>query len=106
MSIQDFLRCSGILSGIAEFHQTENAFLLDVRTPQEYREGHSPGSRNLPLQAIENAVSLIKNKEAKLFVYCHCGERSGEAARTLRGMGYSNVKSIGGIAAYGGALAR
>ena len=65
MSIQDFLRCSGILSGVAEFRQTENAFLLDVRTPQEYREGHIPGSRNLPLQAIENAVSLIKNIHRK-----------------------------------------
>lgn len=106
MSVQEFLRCSGILSGIAEFEQTENALLLDVRTPQEYREGHIPGSKNLPLQAIENAFSLVKNKEAKLFVYCHCGERSGEAAQALRSMGYANVKNIGGIAVYGGALAR
>ena len=106
MSVQEFLRCSGILSGIAEFEQTEHALLLDVRTPQEYREGHIPGSKNLPLQAIENAFSLVKNKEAKLFVYCHCGERSGEAAQALRSMGYANVKNIGGIAVYGGALAR
>ncbi len=106
MSVQEFLKCSGILSGIAEFRQAENALLLDVRTPQEYREGHIPGSRNLPLQAIHKAVSMVEDKSAKLFVYCHCGERSGEAAAALRGMGFTNVKNIGGIAVYGGALAR
>ena len=106
MSVQEFLRCSGILSGLAEFRETENAILLDVRTPREYREGHIPGSKNLPLQWIGKAASLVENKATKLFVYCHCGERSGEAAAALRGMGYTDVKNIGGIAAYGGALAR
>lgn len=106
MGIQEFLKCSGILSGLAEFSQSENALLLDVRTPQEYREGHIPGSRNLPLQGIHDALSLVKNKEAKLFVYCRCGERSGQAAAALQNMGFTNVKNIGGILAYGGALAR
>ena len=106
MGVQEFLKCSGILSGIDEYRQAENALLLDVRTPQEYREGHIPGSRNLPLQWIDKVASLAENKATKLFVYCHCGERSGEAAEALSAMGYTNVKNIGGIAVYGGVLAR
>lgn len=106
MGIFDFLKCSGILTGIDEYRQTENALLLDVRTPQEYREGHLPGSKNLPLQGIGDAESLVENKNTKLFVYCYCGERSGQAAAALHSMGYTNVKNIGGIAVYGGALAR
>ena len=106
MSVQEFLKCSGILSGLAEFREAENAVLLDVRTPQEYGEGHIPGSKNLPLQRIGKAVSLVENKATKLFVYCHCGERSGEAAAALSSMGYTDVKNIGGIAVYGGALAK
>lgn len=53
MGIFDFLRHPDINQGIRDYSQATNAVLLDVRTPQEYREGHVPGSRNLPLQSID-----------------------------------------------------
>ena len=37
-----------------------------------------------------------------MFVYCHSGAKSGQAVSALRRMGYTNVKNIGGIAAYSG----
>ena len=89
-----------------EAARLKNPILLDVRTPAEYREGHIPGSRNLPLQAIDNAEDMIDNKDASIFVYCHSGARSSRAAAMLNLMGYANVKNLGGIAAYTGRVER
>ena len=41
--------------------------LLDVRTPQEYQEGHIPESKNVPLQQLDNIASVAKNKDIPLF---------------------------------------
>ena len=43
MGLFDFLRGPDIDQGVKEYGGTEGAVLLDVRTPQEYREGHIPG---------------------------------------------------------------
>ena len=75
---------------------------MDVRTPQEYREGHIPGSKNVPLQTIDKISSVADNKNIPLFVYCYSGGRSRQAAAVLQSMGYTNVTNIGGIAAYSG----
>ena len=74
----------------------------DVRTPQEYQEGHIPESKNVPLQQLNNVVSVVKNTEIPLFVYCYSGARSRQATGMLQRMGYSKVNNIGGIAAYSG----
>ena len=75
---------------------------MDVRTPQEYREGRIPGSQNIPLQAIDKVTAVVKNRDIPLFVYCHSGVRSRQAVGMLRRMGYTNVTNIGGMAAYSG----
>lgn len=102
MSIFDFYMQLDINAGAAEYEVAENAVLLDVRTPQEYREGHIPGSLNVPLQAIEGVASVVENKETPLFVYCYSGNRSRQATTFLQHMGYRNEKNIGAIAAYSG----
>ena len=45
-----FFKQSNINQGIEEYKRTAGAVLLDVRTPQEYQEGHIPESKNVPLQ--------------------------------------------------------
>ena len=102
MGIFDFFKQPDIHKGLKEYAQTENAVLLDVRTPQEYREGHIPGSKNVPLQTIDNVTSIAENKDTALFVYCYSGARSRQATAMLQQMGYTNVQNIGGIAAYQG----
>ena len=102
MGFFDFLKQPDINQGVKEFNQREGAILLDVRTSQEYRDGHIPGSKNLPLQAIDKAADLVENKDTVLYVYCYSGGRSRQAAGILQHMGYSNVNNIGGIAAYRG----
>ena len=102
MSFFNFFKQPDIHKGLREHAQTENAVLLDVRTPQEYREGHIPGSKNVPLQTIDKVTSIVENKDTALFVYCYSGARSRQATAMLQHMGYTNVQNIGGIAAYQG----
>ena len=102
MGFFQFVKTPDINRGIADCRNTEGAVLLDVRTPQEYREGHIPGSINIPLQQLDKAIGAYENKAVPLFVYCHSGARSRQAASLLQYMGYSNVTNIGGIAAYSG----
>ena len=102
MGFFDFLIQPDINQGVTEFRQQEGAILLDVRTPQEYRDGCIPGSKNVPLQTIDKVRSIAENKDTKLFVYCYSGARSKQAASALRQKGYTNVTNIGGIAAYRG----
>ena len=70
--------------------------------PQEYREGHIPGSQNVPLQQLDKAEEATENKDTVLYVYCRSGARSRQAVSLLKHMGYTNVHNIGGIAAYSG----
>ena len=102
MGFFDFLRGPGIDAGVKEWGGTDGAVLLDVRTPQEYREGHIPGSKNVPLQELGRVSAVAGEKDTPLFVYCHSGARSRQAVDGLRRMGYLQVKNIGGIAAYTG----
>ena len=106
MGILDFFKGPDINQGVKEFQRTPGAVLLDVRTPQEYGEGHIPGGVNAPLQSLGGAGAVPAPKDAPLFVYCHSGARSRRAADALAQMGYSRVKNIGGMAAYTGKVER
>ena len=106
MGFFDFLKQPDINKGVMEYRDTGGAVLLDVRTPQEYREGHIPGSKNVPLQQLDKITSVADNKNIPLFVYCYSGGRSRQAASMLQHMGYTNVQNIGGIAAYSGKVER
>ena len=106
MSFFDLFKQLDVNRGVEEYQSTSGAVLLDVRTPQEYREGHIPGSKNVPLQQLDKISSVAKNKEIPLFVYCYSGSRSRQATGMLQQMGYTNVNNIGGIAAYSGKVER
>ena len=106
MGFFDFFKQPDINQGVKEFRQREGAILLDVRTPQEYRDGFIPGSKNVPLQTIDKISSVADNKNIPLFVYCYSGGRSRQATALLQHMGYTNVQNIGGIAAYSGKVER
>ena len=49
---------------------------------------------------------MVSEKDVPLFVYCHSGARSSQAVRLLARMGYTNLKNIGGMAAYTGKVER
>ena len=106
MGFFDFLKQPDINKGVKEYRNTDGATLLDVRTPQEYMEGHIPGSKNVPLQQLDKLEELTENKDTILYVYCHSGARSRQATSFLQYMGYTNVHNIGGITAYSGKVER
>lgn len=69
---------------------SEGAFLVDVRTPEEFAEGNVKESTNIPLDQI--AVNLDKFKEKEnIVVFCRSGNRSGQAKSILEQNGFKNV---------------
>lgn len=106
MGLLNFLKTKDINAGVKDFQVTKGAVLLDVRTAGEYAEGHIENSLNLPLQNIEQAVSVIKDKNTPLFVHCRSGGRSASATAALKKMGYTNVSDIGGIMSYNGKVVK
>ncbi len=106
MGLLGFLKNKDINVGVRSFLSTEGTVLLDVRTPGEYAEGHIEGSKNIPLQSIEQAALVIKEKDTPLFVHCRSGARSAEATSILKRMGYTKVEDIGGILSYRGKVVK
>lgn len=81
-----------------EIMDTEEVIILDVRTPQEYEEGHIEGALLVPdYELISAAETKLPDKDAKILVYCRSGNRSRSAAKELIDMGYTQVYDFGGI---------
>ena len=75
----------------------ENAILVDVRSRQEYLEGHLNGSVNIPLYELEQCCErTLKDKEAIIIVYCQYGARSKTAIMLLKRHGYRNLYHLKG----------
>ncbi|MBO4938203.1 MAG: rhodanese-like domain-containing protein [Oscillospiraceae bacterium] len=106
MGLLDHLCGPDVNRGVLEYSLVSGAVLLDVRTQQEFNDGHIPGSVNLPLQMLDNADEIIENVDVPLYVYCRSGARSRQAVMVLKSMGYRNVTNIGGISAYTGKVER
>ena len=79
--------------------QLNGAVIVDVRSAQEYEEGHLDGSINIPYYDIdENVNRLLKNKEQEIILYCEIGSRSKKAYKRLKKLNYKNVYNLyGGI---------
>jgi phage shock protein E len=77
--------------------------LLDVRTTEEFAEGHILGAILMPYDEI---VAKFKesDKNRPIIVYCRSGRRSAIAVQTLKSMGYRDVSDFGGISNWNGAL--
>lgn len=75
-----------------------NCTVLDVRTPEEFSQGHIPGAILIPdYELAKRAEKELPDKNALILVYCRSGNRSRQAANTLLKLGYTNVKDFGGI---------
>lgn len=72
----------------------EGAFLVDVRTPGEFAEGHVKGSANIPLDTVPMELAKFKNKK-NIIVFCRSGNRSGQAKVILEQNGFANVVNGG-----------
>ncbi len=75
-------------------NRKEKITIVDVRMPQEISRGKIENSINIPLDQIQNAQDYLKDKNARLYVYCLSGSRSAIAVDQLSKMGYSNAVNI------------
>jgi len=75
--------------------RSRNAVFLDVRTPEEYREGHIPGSVLIPLSELDKKYAQVPADKPVLIV-CRSGNRSMQANLLLQKYGLSNTRSIKG----------
>ena len=73
--------------------KNKTVIILDVRTPGEYRDGHIPGARLIPLDELPNRLQDVP-KDEKVYVICRSGNRSSQAARLLRDKGFGNVYNV------------
>ena len=80
------------------------ATVLDVRTPEEYREGHIPGALLLDVNADDfDALTGHLNEDTDYAVYCRSGSRSREAIERLRDAGVRRTVGLeGGVKAWPG----
>ena len=72
--------------------------ILDVRTQEEYDQGHIPGAIVISHEEIaDRAEEVLTDKDQLILVYCRSGRRSKLAAQILAELGYTNIKEFGGI---------
>ncbi len=92
----------GVQSGDINIEELKNkvsqgAILIDVRSKQEYKEGHLPKAINIPEYEIQRRIlKEIPNKNQLIVVYCQYGGRSKNTYINMKKMGYSNIYNLYG----------
>lgn len=80
--------------------QQSGEFVLDVRTPAEYAQGHVPGAVLLPLQDLPARLNEVP-EDRRVYVICRSGSRSAQASQVLSDGGRGNVYNVdGGMVAW------
>lgn len=74
-----------------------NGTVVDVRSAQEFSQGHFPGAVNIPLDKIAASIQEFKQMKQPIVTYCRSGNRSGMAVNILRLAGLSDVYNGGGL---------
>ena len=79
----------------------DKVVILDVRTEEEYQEGHVPGAIVIPNETISSGpLEELPDMDQAILVYCRSGNRSAQAAKKLAEAGYTQVYDFGGIIAW------
>lgn len=90
-------RAGQMVPEVALTKVAQGAMLVDVRTPEEYAEGHLPEAVNIPFEQIAEAFAKQGiAKDTPVVVYCRSGRRSGIAKESLEKAGYQEVYNGGG----------
>ncbi|WP_413735597.1 rhodanese-like domain-containing protein [Shewanella sp. BJSY2023SW005] len=91
------VRAEQMVPEVALTKVAQGAMLVDVRTPEEYAEGHLPEAVNIPFEQITEAFAKQGiAKDTPVVVYCRSGRRSGIAKESLEKAGYQEVYNGGG----------
>lgn len=75
----------------------QSGIIVDVREPDEFKGGHIPRAINVPLSALKSRINeLEKYKNKPVIVCCRSGQRSAQAAVSLRKQGFNTVHNLSG----------
>ena len=78
----------------------KRTLVVDVRTVEEFAEGHFPGAINIPHEDIVQGIRARNvDKEQTVLLYCRSGNRSGQAEIRLQSSGFAGAKNVGGLRA-------
>jgi rhodanese-related sulfurtransferase len=80
-------------AGLADLRR-RGVLVLGVRTPEEFRQGHLPGSRNLPLDSLDSNLAGLE-RDRPILTVCASGMRSAIACRRLARAGFREVRNAG-----------
>jgi rhodanese-related sulfurtransferase len=81
----------------------ENAFVLDVREPDEWAAGHAPGAHHIPMMEVPARLAEVP-EDADVVVVCRSGGRSGQVVGYLMNHGWDNLRNLdGGMRAWAAA---
>lgn len=81
--------------------------ILDVRTKEEFEEGHIKNAINIPNETIgDSEPKELRDKDQIILVYCRSGNRSKQASKKLAKLGYTNIYEFGGINSWKGEIVR
>lgn len=94
MGILDMLGFGNKTNAIEEF-KNKGAIILDVRTPEEFKEGHIFGSKNIALQVLNNNIETIKKWNKPVIACCRSGMRSAQATSILKQNGIECINGGG-----------
>lgn len=88
-------------------NENDNYIILDVRTFEEYNEGHIPNAICIPNETIrDNSISELPDKEQLTLIYCGSGNRSKQATEKLKKLGYTNLIEFSGIIDWKGEIVK
>ena len=74
-----------------------NGTVIDVRSTNEFSQGHFPGAINIPLDKIAESIGELQKMKQPIVAYCRSGNRSGMAVNILRLAGLKEVCNAGGL---------
>jgi phage shock protein E len=84
------------MTGLASIIKA-GAAVVDVRTREEFEQGHYPEALNIPVDQIQRRMGDLGDKKTPIVLYCASGARSAYAAQLFRTAGYSDVTNAGGL---------
>jgi phage shock protein E len=92
-----FLTMAGFSSAVFA-DDNSGHFIIDVRTLQEWNDGHIEGAALIPYYQIDKSIGRVaKDKSKRIYLYCRSGRRSAIAGETLSRMGYKDVVNLGSL---------
>ena len=78
--------------------------LIDIREPNEYKSGHLPAAKNIPMEKILTDPEKFLNKDKEYHIICQSGGRSSSTCKRLKSKGFNVINVSGGTGSYRGEL--